>query len=70
MEQKMTRKKTKQLCAVLLAVVMTMAMLPLTVFATESPVVVKDANGNQDVSNEQLWEFCKVFTILIFDLDY
>lgn len=43
----MTRKKTKQLCAVLLAVVMTMAMLPLTVFATESPVVVKDANGNQ-----------------------
>lgn len=31
---------------------------------------LKEANGNQDVSDEQLWEFCKVFTILIFDLDY
>ena len=31
---------------------------------------LKEANGNQDVSDEQLWEFCKIFTILIFDLDY
>lgn len=28
------------------------------------------ANNNQDVTDEQLWGFCKVFTILVFDLDY
>lgn len=28
------------------------------------------ANNNQDVTDEQLWAFCKVFTILVFDLDY
>ena len=28
------------------------------------------ANDNHDVTDEQLWAFCKVFTILIFDLDY
>ena len=31
---------------------------------------LKEANVNQDVSDKQLWEFCKVFTILVFDLDY
>lgn len=31
---------------------------------------LKFANKNQEVADEQLWEFCKVFTILIFDLDY
>lgn len=28
------------------------------------------ANNNHDVTDEQLWAFCKIFTILIFDLDY
>ncbi len=28
------------------------------------------ANNKQDVTDEQLWAFCKIFTILIFDLDY
>ena len=32
--------------------------------------LLKKANNNQDVTDEQLWEFCKVFTILVFDLDY
>lgn len=32
--------------------------------------LLKKANNDQDVTDEQLWEFCKVFTILIFDLDY
>ena len=31
---------------------------------------LKKANSNQEVSNEKLWGFCKVFTILVFDLDY
>lgn len=31
---------------------------------------LKEANNNQDVTDEQLWGFCKVFTILVFDLDY
>ena len=31
---------------------------------------IKEANGNIEVSDKQLWEFCKIFTILIFDLDY
>lgn len=31
---------------------------------------LKEANGDQEVRDEQLWEFCKAFTILIFDLDY
>lgn len=31
---------------------------------------LKEANGKQEVSDKQLWEFCKVFTILVFDLDY
>ena len=31
---------------------------------------MKKANNGQDVTVEQLWEFCKVFTILVFDLDY
>ena len=32
--------------------------------------LLKKANSGQDVTVEQLWEFCKVFTILVFDLDY
>lgn len=31
---------------------------------------LSQANNNQGVTDEQLWAFCKVFTILIFDLDY
>ncbi len=33
-------------------------------------VLLKKANNDQDITDEQLWEFCKVFTILVFDLDY
>lgn len=32
--------------------------------------LLKKANNDQDVTDEQLWAFCKVFTILVFDLDY
>lgn len=32
--------------------------------------LIKKSNNDQDVTDEQLWEFCKVFTILVFDLDY
>ena len=32
--------------------------------------LLKKVNNNQEVTDEQLWEFCKVFTILVFDLDY
>ena len=31
---------------------------------------LKQANNNQEVTDEELWGFCKVFTILVFDLDY
>ena len=30
---------------------------------------LKCANNDQDITDEQLWGFCKVFTILIFDMD-
>ncbi len=32
--------------------------------------LLKKAHNDQDITDEQLWEFCKVFTILVFDLDY
>ena len=32
--------------------------------------LLKKANNDQYVTDEQLWEFCKIFTILVFDLDY
>ena len=31
---------------------------------------LSQANNNQDITDDQLWAFCKIFTILIFDLDY
>lgn len=31
---------------------------------------LKEANNDKDVTDEQLWEFCKAFTVLVFDLDY
>ena len=31
---------------------------------------LKCANDDQDITDEQLWGFCKVFTILVFDMDY
>ena len=33
-------------------------------------IFLKKANNDQDVTDEQLWEFCKIFTILVLDLDY
>ena len=33
-------------------------------------IFLRQANNNQEVTSEQLWEFCKAFTILVFDLDY
>lgn len=31
---------------------------------------LQKANNNQTLMADELWEFCKVFTILVFDLDY
>lgn len=31
---------------------------------------LQEANNSQALTADELWEFCKVFTILVFDLDY